>query len=117
MTDALPVPDWVPLAAKMACLAVVVLAFQVVGALASIGFQLVKGFTAIEPGLYATEVLLGSVPFVLMGGLALVLQVLSNNKFIGYGLLIGWLVVQATLGFLDFDHNLYSYGSAPAAPY
>src|SRR5690606_1303611 len=25
--------------------------------------------------------------------------------------------LQATLGFLDFDHNLYSYGSAPAAPY
>ncbi|KGM57563.1 membrane protein [Lysobacter arseniciresistens ZS79] len=117
VTDAMPVPNWVPLAAKMAALAAVVLAFQAVGAVAAAGFQLFKGFTAIEPGLYARELLLGSVPFVLMGGLALVLQVLSNNKFIGYGLLIAWLVLQGTLGFLDFDHNLYNYGSAPAAPY
>ncbi|MGQ4661414.1 M1 family aminopeptidase [Lysobacter sp. F6437] len=117
VTDAMPMPDWVPLAAKMASLAAVVLAFQAVGAVAAMGFQLAKGFTAIEPGLYARELLLGSVPFVLMGGLALVLQVLSNNKFVGYGLLIGWLVLQGTLGFLDFDHNLYSYGSAPEAPY
>jgi ABC-2 type transport system permease protein len=115
--DAMPVPNWVPLAAKMAALAAVVLAFQAVGAVAAVGFQLSKGFTAIEPALYLQEILLGSVPFVLMGGLALVLQVLSNNKFIGYGLLIAWLVLQGTLGFLDFDHNLYSYASAPAAPY
>lgn len=117
VTDALPVPNWVPLAAKMASLVAVVLAFQAAGALTSMGFQLAKGFTAIEPRLYAQELLLGSIPFVLMAGLALVLQVLSNNKFVGYGLLIAWLVLQGTLGFLDFDHNLYSYGSAPAAPY
>ncbi|MGY0798982.1 ABC transporter permease/M1 family aminopeptidase [Lysobacter sp. A286] len=117
VTDALPVPNWVPLAAKMASLVAVVLAFQAIGALASIGFQLASGFTAIEPGLYVQALLLDAIPFVLMAGLALVLQVLSNNKFIGYSLLIAWLVLQATLGFLDFDHNLYSYGSAPAAPY
>ena len=117
VTDAMPVPNWVPLAAKMSALAAVVLAFQAIGALAAVGFQLFKGFTAIEPALYVQEIVLGSVPFVLMGGLALVLQVLSNNKFIGYGLLIAWLVLQGTLGFLDFDHNLYSYASAPVAPY
>ncbi|GAB2621069.1 ABC transporter permease/M1 family aminopeptidase [Novilysobacter erysipheiresistens] len=117
VTDAMPMPDWVPLAAKMACLVTVVLLFQIVGAAAAIGFQLAKGFTAIEPGLYAQDVLLGAVPFVLMAGLALVLQALCNNKFIGYGLLIAWLVLQGTLGYLDFDHNLYSYGSAPGAPY
>ena len=117
VTDAMPMPDWVPLAAKMACLVTVVLLFQLVGAAAAIGFQLAKGFTAIEPGLYAQDVLLGAVPFVLMAGLALVLQALCNNKFIGYGLLIAWLVLQGTLGYLDFDHNLYNYGSAPGAPY
>src|SRR3546814_4889550 len=80
VTDAMPMPDWVPLAAKMATLVAVVLAFQAVGAVAAMGFQLVKGFTAIEPGLYARELLLGSVPFVLMGGLALVLQVLDRKS-------------------------------------
>ncbi|QOW18773.1 ABC transporter permease subunit [Lysobacter ciconiae] len=117
VTDALPVPNWVPLAAKMAALVLVVLVFQAVGALAAMGMQLGKGFTALEPALYLKASLLDSIPFVLIAGLALVLQVLSNNKFIGYGLLIAWLVVQGTLGYLDFDHNLYNYGSAPTAPY
>ncbi|KGM51907.1 membrane protein [Lysobacter concretionis Ko07 = DSM 16239] len=117
VTDALPVPNWVPLAAKMAALVLVVLVFQAVGALAAMAMQLAKGFTALEPALYLKASLLDSIPFVLIAGLALVLQVLSNNKFIGYGLLIAWLVVQGTLGYLDFDHNLYNYGSAPAAPY
>src|SRR3546814_10532387 len=39
VTDAMPMPDWVPLAAKMACLVTVVLLFQLVGAAAAIGFQ------------------------------------------------------------------------------
>ncbi len=117
VTDAMPVPNWVPLAAKMAALVAVVLAFQTVGALASMSFQLVKGFTAIQPGLYLQNLLLDSIPFILLGGLALVLQVLTNNKFIGYGLLIAWLVVKGLLGYLDFDHVLYRYGSAPVAPY
>lgn len=117
VTDAMPVPNWVPLAAKMTSLVLVVLAFQAMGAMAAMGFQAVKGFTAIEPTLYLQNLLLNSITFVLLGGLALVLQVLSNNKFIGYGLLIAWLVVMGTLDFLHLDHNIYSYGSAPEAPY
>ncbi len=117
VTDAMPVPTWVPLAAKMASLVVVVLAFQAVGALAAIGFQLVKGFTAIQPALYMQNLLLDSIPFILLGGMALVLQVLSNNKFIGYGLLIAVVVLKVTLGYLHFDHLLYRYGSAPDVPY
>ena len=117
VSDAMPVPDWLPLTTKMAALVAVVLAFQVAGGLASMAFQLFNGHVRLEPGVYASTLLLDSIPFVLMAGLALVLQVLSNNKFIGYALLIAWLVLQGTLGFLDFDHNLYRYGSAPAAPY
>ena len=46
---------------------------------------------------YAKTLLLQSVGFVLMGGLALCLQVFTNNKFIGYALLILVLVLQGVL--------------------
>ncbi|MEO7200502.1 MAG: M1 family aminopeptidase, partial [Dokdonella sp.] len=115
--DAMPVPTWVPLAAKMASLVMVVLIFQAVGAATAMGFQLFKGFTALQPELYMQNLLVDSIPFILLGGMALVLQVLSNNKFIGYGLLIALLVLKVTLGFLHFDHLLYRYGTAPDAPY
>ncbi|MFA6985588.1 MAG: ABC transporter permease subunit, partial [Arenimonas sp.] len=117
VTDAMPVPNWVPLAAKMTALVLVVLIFQAMGGLAAVGFQLAKGYTTLEPALYVRALLLDSVPFVLMGGLALVLQVLTNNKFVGFGLLIVVIVLQVVLGFWHFDHNLYNYANAPDAPY
>ncbi|MGH8083174.1 MAG: ABC transporter permease/M1 family aminopeptidase [Lysobacter sp.] len=115
--DAMPVPNWVPLLSKFCALIAVVLAFQAIGAFAAVAMQLFKGYTALEPMLYVKRLLLDAIPFVLMGGLALVLQVLTNNKFIGYGLTILVVVLQATLGLLHFEHNLYNYASAPVAPY
>ena len=117
VSDAMPVPNWVPLAAKFTTLVAVIFAFQAVGALASIAIQLAKGYTQIEPMVYVKTLLLESVGFILMGGLALCLQVFTNNKFIGYALLIVVLILQAVLGMLDYTHNLYSFDGWPDAPY
>src|SRR5678809_1354916 len=117
VSDAMPVPNWVPLTAKFATLVLVIFAFQAVGALASIAIQLGKGYTHIEPMVYAETLLLQSVGFILMGGLALCLQVFTNNKFIGYALLILVLVMQGVVGTLDYTHNLYTFDGWPAAPY
>ena len=117
VSDAMPVPNWVPLAAKFATLVIVVFVFQAIGALASIAIQLGRGYAHIEPGVYAGTLLLQSVGFILMGGLALCLQVFTNNKFVGYALLILVLVLQMVLGTLDFTHNLYNFDGWPNAPY
>ncbi len=117
VTDAMPIPNWVPLAAKIATLVTVILAFQAIGAVAAIAIQLGKGYTHIEPLVYAQTLLVDSSIYILMGGLALALQVLSNNKFIGYGLIVLVMVLQSVLGTMDFTHNLYNFGSWPIAPY
>ncbi|MGR4894617.1 M1 family aminopeptidase [Stenotrophomonas sp. LARHCG68] len=117
ITDATPVPNWVPLAGKFLALVAVVLSFQAIGGAASVLVQLSKGYTHIEPLLYVKTLLLNSTVFVLMGGLALVLQVLSNNKFLGYALLILVLIGQSVLGLLDYAQDIYNYASAPNAPY
>jgi ABC-type transport system involved in multi-copper enzyme maturation permease subunit len=117
VTDAMPVPNWVPLLAKFATLVAVIACFQAIGALAAIGVQLAKGYTHIEPLVYIKMLALDSVVYLLMGGLALVLQVLTNNKFVGYALLILVMIGQAVLGMLDYTQNLYNFGSWPIAPY
>ena len=61
--------------------------------------------------------MLNSLVFVLMGGLALCLQVFTNNKYVGYALLVLVLLGRMVLGTLDYTHKLYSYASAPNAPY
>jgi ABC-type transport system involved in multi-copper enzyme maturation permease subunit len=117
VTDAMPVPNWVPLAAKLSALVLVVWSFQALGGLTAMLIQLGKGYTLLEPMVYLKILLVNSLSYILLGGLALVLQVFTNNKFVGYGLLILVLVAQGVLGLMDFNHNLYNYASSPNAPY
>ncbi|MCB1569050.1 MAG: hypothetical protein KDI69_09595 [Xanthomonadales bacterium] len=117
VTDAYPNADWIPLAAKLVALTCVVLCFYAVGVVTVMIAQLIKGGVALEPGLYLSNMLIDCSGFVLMGVLALFLQVISNNKFIGYLLMLVYLVARATMGFLDLDDLLYKPFSTPAMPY
>ncbi len=117
VADAMPVPDWLPLASKLACLTVVVAAFQALGGATAMGLQWAKGYTALEPWLYLQRLSVDALPFVLMGGLAVVLQVLTNSRFAGYGLVIVLLIAKAAMGYLHLEHNLYNYASGPDVPY
>ena len=118
VSDAFPVPDWVPLIAKLGALLAVIATFLLIGAVVGIGWQLGHGYTHVEPGLYLATLALNAIPFALLAVLALFLQVLSNNKFLGYLLTIVWLVL-STIGFdlLHWEQNLYNYGNAPGVPY
>ena len=118
VSDAFPVRDWVPLTAKLGALLAVIGSFLAAGSLVGIGWQLGHGYTHLELGLYLQTLALQAVPFVLLAVLALFLQVISNNKFLGYLLTIVWLV-SSTIGFglLHWEQHLYNYGSTPGAPY
>jgi ABC-2 type transport system permease protein len=117
VSDAFPLPDWIPLTAKLGALLTVVATFLLVGALVGVVWQLGHGYTHIEPGLYLGSLALDAIPFLLLAALALFLQVISNNKFLGYLLTIVWLVAQIGFGLLHWENNLYNYGSAPETPY
>ncbi|WP_411850219.1 ABC transporter permease/M1 family aminopeptidase [Stenotrophomonas sp. LGBM10] len=117
VNDAMPVHNWVPLLAKFTVLVAVIVCFQAIGAVVSMLIQLSQGYTRLEPLLYLQTLALDSVFYVLMGGMALVLQVLTNNKFIGYALLIVVMIGQIALGLLDYTQNLYNFGGWPNAPY
>ena len=56
VVDAMPVPNWVPLAAKSFALTAVILSFLSAGALSGIVLQLIKGGAPIEFGLYCKGV-------------------------------------------------------------
>lgn len=117
VADSLPVPNWVPMLAKLGAITTVVIVFMLIGSLASMAYQLSQGYTNLEPGLYLRAALVDSVPFILMGALALFLQVVSNQKFLGYLLLIVVLLAQIVLGTMGYEHNLYIFGGAPVMIY
>ena len=115
--DAMPVPSWVPLGSKVIALTAVALVFQLVAVVFCMGFQLAHGFTHLQPLLYLQGVLLGMAAYVLTGVLALVLQVIANQRFIGYMLIVLFLASGIVLGALHWDDNLYQFASGPGTPY
>jgi ABC-2 type transport system permease protein len=117
VSDAFPLPDWVPLTAKLTALAAVIVIFLAAGSVECAVYQLIRGYHRIEPGLYAANIALTALKFLLLGALALFLQVIANNKFRGYLLIVLFLISRIVLKQLNFEHHLYDFGSAPETPY
>ncbi|MGH3966953.1 MAG: hypothetical protein ACRDTV_02225, partial [Mycobacterium sp.] len=92
VVDAFPTPDWIPLLAKVTALGAVIVVFLAVGSIYCMGYQLLHGFSHLQPLLYLQFLGLSLLGFLLLGILSLVFQVLANNKFAGYALVIGWLI-------------------------
>jgi ABC-2 type transport system permease protein len=115
--DALPAPTWTRVVAKLGALWAAVVVFFAAGAIALIGFQLSQGYTRIEPWLYAQGLLVASLPFFLSAVLALFFQVVANQKFVGYLLMVLYLVASAMAGPLHLNHYLYRFAQTPSAPY
>jgi hypothetical protein len=109
--DACAVPNWVPLAAKLVALIGVIAVFCIVCTLFCIGYQLIHGYTHLQPLLYAKIVTLAALPFVLTAALFVFVQTISENKFFGYLLVVAFLVIKIGLPMLGYDHPLYNYGN------
>ena len=117
LLDALPVPTWTPVLAKLAALWAAVVVFIAAGMLALAGFQLSKGYTHLEPLLYVQGFFVEAVPYLLIAALALFFQVVARRKLVGYLLMVLYLVSNVALGTVHFEHYLYRYAGSPAAPY
>jgi ABC-type transport system involved in multi-copper enzyme maturation permease subunit len=115
--DALPTPNWVFLTSKFSALVAIVAVCMAAGVISTILVQLFQGYTHLEPGLYLRGALITGYPFVLLAALAVFIQVLSPNKFLGY--LIMLLVILARRGtlMLGLEHHLFRYGSLPRVAY
>ncbi len=115
---ALPVPNWVMVLAKAAALLMALVVVLGVGVLTAISIQLFQGYHQLELGLYFKGLIFGpGLTFALVLVLALFFQVFSKSKFVGYLLMMIYLISNIILGALDFDHNLYSFASPGLGTY
>jgi ABC-2 type transport system permease protein len=116
--DALPVPDWVPLLAKLCALVAALAVLLAVGMVTGIAIQLARGYTRIEPLLYVQQLFgISLAGFALLAVLAVFFQVLANHKYVGFLLMILFYVSDAVLPQLDLAHVLYRYGEPQGVPH
>jgi aminopeptidase N len=115
--DSTPVPDWAFIAPKVLAISLVLISTLVVSMLAAIAIQASKGFFEFQiPEYLLWYVLPQSVDYIMVAVLAVFLQVLSPHKFVGWGLMVLYLVTTITFSNLGFQHNLYNYGGSPGVP-
>lgn len=117
IVDATSAPDWTFLVPKVLGLTLVLVSTLVVASLAGMAVQTYKGEVAYELDKYLLWFILPeSISYALLAVLAIFIQALSPNKFVGWAIMVVYLITTIVLVNLGFDHILYRYGATPSVP-
>ena len=117
IVDATSAPDWTHLVPKIAAITLVLAATSLVAVATGMGVQLLKGYTHFQLGSYllwfALPVTIGALQLAV---LSVFVQVLVPQKFIGWGVMLVYLVASIALASAGYEHDLYNYASVPNVP-
>jgi ABC-2 type transport system permease protein len=128
IVGASPCPDGVVLLAKTAAMVFVVIALSLIVMAVSIALQAAAGWTDFEIGLYLKSLFVHNGTFYVMFCiLAVAIQALVGNKWLGMGLTFAAIIGLLSLGSLGVEHILFRFsipyslysdmnGYGPAAP-
>ena len=117
IVDATPLPNWAYVIPKTIAVSLVLIATLLISVVAAVLVQLAKGYTDIELGKYLLwYVLPNGFPAITIAVLAVFVQALSPNKYVGWGVMVLYIVFQIVANSIGLEHNLYVYGTAPQVP-
>ncbi|HSI56383.1 MAG TPA: hypothetical protein VLA16_02425, partial [Ideonella sp.] len=117
IVDATAAPAWAHLCPKVMAITGVLTATYLVAMLTGMAFQLGHGYSHFEPGAYLLWLVLpGVIGGLLLAVLAVFVQVLVPQKFVGWAVMLLYIVASITLATLGYEHNLYNYAGTPPVP-
>ena len=115
--DSTPAANWTFVIPKVAALLLVLAASIAVSVVAGIVVQTLKGFHDYNvPGYLLWYALPAFFTSFCSVALAVLLQAISPNKFVGWAMMIVYLLAILVSGQMGFDHHLYLYGHYPSVP-
>jgi len=110
--DATSLPSWAYLIPKTLAVSGVLFATLVVSAIAGILIQLFRGQTNLALDQYFLWYLFPTtIDMLLLAILAVFVQALSPNKYVGWAVMVVYIVATITLSNIGFEHPLYTYGN------
>ena len=116
--DALPMPGWLNFTSKLVALTLVQAALLVVMMLAGAILQLLQGYFNLEWHIYLKDFFLILLPNLIQySALALLLQTLLPNKFLGHAVFIGLFITLTVISRYGFENTLYQFGEYPSYIY
>ncbi len=116
--SATPVPNWIPITAKVTALGAVSVAMLTAAAVATIVIQMAKGYTDFELGLYARGLFAVALPHWLMiGALAIAVQVFTPKKIVGFLVALACLETLEWFPEIGLEHHLNLFSTTPEVVY
>ncbi|MBU1822362.1 MAG: hypothetical protein KKG00_12745, partial [Bacteroidetes bacterium] len=116
--DALPVPDWVNLTAKFIGLIMVYAVLLLILIVMGVGVQTALGYYNYELPLYFKTLFTSTLFFLVAYTLlSFFVQVMSNNKFVGYALMFVFFIITFTIGAMGINHPLVMFNSGGLGNY
>jgi hypothetical protein len=117
LIDSTPVPSWIMTVPKILAIFVVLLTVNVAAMATGLFYQIVNGSTELGLGAYLGWFILpAAVDGLLLAIFAVVVQVLSPNKYVGWGIIFVWFVGTIFLSNMGYSNPLYVYAGGPTAP-
>jgi len=116
--DALPISETIDWLSKLTAIVLVELVLLAVTMLVGIVMQTIAGYYRYEISQYLEELYIVTLPQVLgFALLALFVQTMVSNKFIGHGIVVGIVVLQPILYSFGWENTLYLPGATPPYTY
>ena len=117
IVDSSPAPDWTFMVPKALGLALVLISTLLVSILAGVVSQAIRGWFNFEIEKYLLwYVLPGSISMIMLAILSIFVQALSPNRFVGWAIMVIYIISTLVMGGLGFNHYLYSFGDGPSVP-
>lgn len=118
LIDALPIPTWLPFVSKLGALILTQALLLLVVMVTGILIQTFKGYHHYELGLYLKELFgLQLVGYALTCVLAIFVQVMVNQKYVGHFIMVLYFIVTSFMPRFGLEHHLYRYATAPDYTY
>jgi ABC-2 type transport system permease protein len=118
IVDALPITDFTTLIAKFFGLVLVYIVLLLFLIVCGVMIQMSYGYFKFELPIYFTSLFSDRLGFLLLYTfLSIFIQVMVNNKFLGYAICVGFFLLTSTLDELGVEHSLLQFASASLETY
>lgn len=115
--DSTSLPGWAYMVPKTIAVTFVLLSTLLISVVAAIAMQAIRGYFDFELGKYfAWYVLPNTLQLVEIAILSVFVQALSPNKYVGWGIMVLYIVATITFANLGYDHPLLLYGAGVGNP-
>lgn len=116
--DTMPMPDFISLVAKFLGLVMVYLVLLFGLIVCGVIIQASYGYYKFELGIYFGTLYSETLAFlILYSMLSMFIQVMVNNKFLGFAVAIAFFIIVGFFGQMGLEHPLFQFGSGSLGTY